>query len=637
MLNHRFLKIILIILFPEILLAASIDDSGAVLQDLQAKQSIESERQDLIRKKESQEVENIGKFKLKSQELKFDDKALDNYSCRIIKFFEIVGNKEVSKLVIEKNFIKPLEKSKADFCFTKFDLGNLQKEITNYYLKKGYVLARVYVDISKINEEKIIIIIEEGKLDKLEIKDNSKLNDIFPIRRSLQRFSAFPFLQNNSNDVVNLRDIEQGIEQINRLSSQNAKMSIIPSLESGYSDIIIENKISNQANVSLTSDNSGQENTGVQKRKVALNYDNLLGINDNIYLNYSQSNALPIFGSGKQVNDIIGGGDNSNLRYSKSFYGAASIPFGYYTFGASYSYSKYLLTTSGIATTFQSSGNSESKTFYLDRVLLRGQKFKTSLKAELERSDTDSYLEDTYIPVNSRRTTQVNLYLNNTFYIPSGSIYVQPKYSKGLKTMGAMKDPAGLSADRPRAQFETYGLYVQTNLNFDLPKINKTVNHRFTFDSQKSKDSLYGFDQFALGGRYTLRGFQQNIISGDNGYLLRNDLSMRLSDMMSARFLDSEFANNSIKDFSIKNAISKMRFGIFYDYGHVRNKIVDTSYDNGYMSGVGGVLSYLGKNLNWDVTYSKGLHSPQFVRTIDNKSHENETIYFSLTFNFGLL
>ena len=194
-----------------------------------------------------------------------------------------------------------------------------------------------------------------------------------------------------------------------------------------------------------------------------------------------------------------------------------------------------------------------------------------------------------------------------------------------------MKDSPNLAADKPKAQFETYGLYFQSNLNFALSD-KKLLNHKFTFDSLKSKNSLYGSDQFMLGGRYTVRGFQQNIISGDNGYLLRNDLSMRLSDLAPQGFLERKIFN-----YPLSNTISKMRLSLFHDYGRVKNHIIDSTNDQGIMSGAGAALQYLGKNFNWDITYAKALKSPIFIETIDHHKRENHAIYFSLTFNFGFL
>jgi hemolysin activation/secretion protein len=460
---------------------------------------------------------------------------------------------------------------------------------------------------------------------------------MLPFRRATQKFFAFPSLWNNSNHVVNLRDIEQGIDQINRLGSQSAKMTMDAGSKGGHSNINIENTIGRQATISIGADNSGNRSTGKQKRKTSFNYDNFFGINDNIYLNYSESAGVPLFGSGPGFNNEIGTNDNSSNRFSKSFYAATSIPFGYWTFGSSYSYSNYLLTTSGTATTFKSSGNSESKTYYIDRVLSRGQKYKISLKGELGKSDTDSYLEDTYLPVNSRRTTEANFYLNNTFYVANGSLYFQPKYSKGLSAFGAMKDRRDLTSDKPRAQFETFGLYAQSNLNFHLPKTAIPFNHKLTFDSTKSSNSLYGSDQFSLGGRYTIRGFQESIISGDSGYLVKNDLSFRLADIVPKAFLSAKTMNYGGEKFSPSAAFSKMRFGIFHDYGYVRNHVIDNENDEGYMSGAGANISYAGNVMNWDLTYSKGLHSPQFLRNLDHLAKDGETIYFSLSFNLGML
>ena len=53
-------------------------------------------------------------------------------------------------------------------------------------------------------QEKIEIIIEEGKADTLEIKDDSKINESMSWRRSLQKFFAFG---SYNETVVNLRDI----------------------------------------------------------------------------------------------------------------------------------------------------------------------------------------------------------------------------------------------------------------------------------------------------------------------------------------------------------------------------------------------------------------------------------------------
>lgn len=623
-------------------------------QDIQIKQSIEEERQSIIRQKEAAEINNIAKNKDLQKIINQEDIREINAPCRIIKNFNIIGNREVSLSTLNRKFISPLRNSKliklqsleidniavkqndnANICFTKSDLLNLHNQIINYYIKSGYIIARIYFDSSNISNQEMKIIIEEGRLNNLEIYDNSKINKWLPFRRVTQKISALPLLKKNS--TINIRDLEQGIDQINRLSSQNAKISINPAEIDGYSNIIIDNNIGNQALLSLIVDNSGQKNTGKIKHKISFNYDNFLSFNDNIYLNYAESNAIPLFGSNKEFNNIIGTNDNSNNRFSKAFYSAFSLPFGYWSFGSSYSYSRYIMTTMGTASIIKSSGNSEAKNYYIDRVLLRNKQYQISFKAEIGQNDTDSYIADSYIPVNSRRTTETNFYLNNNFYNSRFKLFLQPKYSRGITAFGALKDKKNLDKSYPRAQFESFGLYAQSNLNFNIPKISIPANYKLTFDSLTSKDSLYGLDQFSLGGKHTIRGFQDNIISGDNGYLFKNDLTIQLSNLLPHDISESEFLNPNRNRYNINSILNKLNFGIFYDYGYVRNHIINSANDKGYMSGAGINLGFAGKFINYDVTYAKGLQSPRYLINIDNIPKEKEVIYFSLTFNYGLL
>lgn len=593
------------------------DQQNIIKQNIQTEQNFLNERKNIAREKQLEEIKKIGKSKSEIDESEAKEAAADDSVCRVINDFIFVGNSKFSTRFLTNKFVKKYSKKSGNNCFKKSDLNELRREIEGYYLNKGFVVSRVYFDLKNLADGFVMIVIEEGKLDKIELKDNSKLNDKLPFRRSLQKFFAFPF---SKGDVINLRDIEQGIDQINRLSSQSAKMSIDSSNYDGYSDIIVENKISELSVLSVGADNAGNKRTGKMRHKLGFNQDNLLGINDNILLNYSQTNDA-----------------GSDTRYSKSIYVAGSFPFGYWTAGGSYAYSHYLLTTAGSAGALKSSGNSESKTFYLDRVLSRGQKYKISLKGELERNDTDSYLEDTYIPINSRQTTNSNIYLSNIFYLKNGSVYLQPKYSKGWGNFGAKKDEKGLDEDQARAQFDSYGLYGQINTNFNVPKTEFPLNYKLTFDSSYSEDSLYGNNQFAIGGRYSVRGFQETVISGDNGYYVRNDLKANLSSFWPKNIVDIQLLNFVGQKITINSLLSKTSVGVFYDYGYVRNRIINEPNDEGHLSGLGAALSYAGKNFTWDLSYARGLHSPQFLRNIDRLAKEGEIIYLSVNFSLGLL
>ena len=567
----------------------------AIRQDIQIQQRNKQETQDLTRQRDLQEINRI-KEKTQDLESKYAAKTfIDDGKCRKIDQIIVSGNKELSL----KQFTKDIQGK----CLTKTDLQNIKKAIENFYIAKGYILARVYFDTKNILQGKIDIVVEEGKASNLEIKDNSKINDAMSWRRSLQKFFAFG---STKDKTVNLRDIEQGLDQMNRLSSNDAKMDIVPSdSQDGHSDIIINNQVKNISKPSIGINNSGNASTGKVRETLTLDQDNLIGVNDNIYLSHSKSDY-----------------DGINKKYFNSNYLSATIPFTYYTLGATYSDSNYLTTTKSPASTNTSSGNTRSSSYYASRVLSRSKKYKISLKAELNNAINKNYSNGSFLDVSSRKLVVAKLSLDNVFYTKYGTIFLQPKYNRGTTWMGAIKDQKDLPADAQRAQFNSYGLYGSVSNNFLIPRTNINLTHNLSFDSQISEDRLFSSEQMAIGGRYTVRGFDESSISGDNGYYIKNDLTVN-SFQLAPEFIQKSFATPTLQ---------KINIGIFYDYGYVRNKIVNDTADKGYMSGAGTKLSYNGEYFRVDLTYSKGLHSPEFLRNVNHTTADNESIYLDIKF-----
>ena len=123
---------------------------------------------------------------------------------------------------------------------------------------------------------------------------------------------------------MNIKDIDQGLEQTNRLQSQRANIKFLPSQQIGFSSIEITNEIKHPVNVLLAVDNSGSKSTGVYRQNYTIGIDNLFCLNDNI--SFSFSKTLPIEAKDK---------DN------KSYFANINIPFGYFLFMASFFDSNY--------------------------------------------------------------------------------------------------------------------------------------------------------------------------------------------------------------------------------------------------------------------------------------------------------
>ncbi|WP_338092939.1 POTRA domain-containing protein [Serratia liquefaciens] len=85
---------------------------------------------------------------------------------------------------------------------------------------------------------------------------------------------AFPGM---AGDVLSLRDIEQGMEQLNRLPSQQVSIDIQPGAHAGYSRVVLQrSSVRWPVAVSAGADNSGQKNTGTGQMNAGVTLDNPL-------------------------------------------------------------------------------------------------------------------------------------------------------------------------------------------------------------------------------------------------------------------------------------------------------------------------------------------------------------------------
>lgn len=84
--------------------------------------------------------------------------------------------------------------------------------------------------------------------------------------------------------VLNLRDIEQGMEQINRLRTEPVQIEISPGDREGWSVVTLTALPEWPVTGSVGIDNSGQKNTGTGQLNGVLSFNNPLGLADNWFV-----------------------------------------------------------------------------------------------------------------------------------------------------------------------------------------------------------------------------------------------------------------------------------------------------------------------------------------------------------------
>ncbi|HDX3908406.1 TPA: ShlB/FhaC/HecB family hemolysin secretion/activation protein, partial [Enterobacter asburiae] len=117
--------------------------------------------------------------------------------------------------------------------------------ISDWYISRGYITSRAFLTEQDLSGGQLNIVVLEGRLEAIRLEGETP--------RMLKM--AFP---GRTGGILNLRDIEQGMEQINRLRAEPVQIEILPGTQAGYSIVNLTGKPEFPLSASVSLDNSGQ-------------------------------------------------------------------------------------------------------------------------------------------------------------------------------------------------------------------------------------------------------------------------------------------------------------------------------------------------------------------------------------------
>ncbi|NVK20795.1 MAG: ShlB/FhaC/HecB family hemolysin secretion/activation protein [Methylocystaceae bacterium] len=458
-------------------------------------------------------------------------------------------------------------------CITLGDVDELLRAITNLYTEKGYVTARGGVPAQDISDGSLELNIIEGHVEGYELQGDKWM-------KNMRLRTAFPF---TIDRPLNLRDIEQGLDQMNRLASNNASMKLEPGSSQGGTMVKIENQSSLPWHLTTGYDNSGNISTGIQQWTGTVGLDDTLGLND--YLSFSWSKDTK----------------TGDPQQSRSLSGYWSVPFGYWTLSGSHSFYSYASKINATTATYVSSGYSRTQKVELDWVAHRDQDSKTNLGAFIRQHTAASFIDKMKLDSSSYRLTSFGLSGRYQDKLWGGIASAGLTYEKGIKALNADQDNGITDPSTPRAQFHKAELDLSYYKPFEIAGQNFTYNA--TGFAQWSPMTLYSTDQISIGGKSSVRGFKENTLGGDQGAYLQNTLSYALPQ-------------------TGWEPVDKV-FGTFspfvgYDIGALENDAKDDT-EKGVLSGYAFGLKSSGGYLTLEATYARPMRSPVHL---DERHHE---------------
>lgn len=382
-------------------------------------------------------------------------------------------------------------------CMGVGQINHLLATITRLYVDAGYIASRPYLVSAPAAGQSLDIRVDEGYVESIELQDQS-----LPVALG----GAFPGMLGKP---LNLRDLEQGLDQLNRLRSLDLTADIAPGSQPGASRIILRSRSSAASRWALGMglDNLGSASTGRDRDTLSLSLDSPLQLNDLLSINLS---------------DTL----NHGPRYSRNASLYYAIPYGYWTYSLFASHAEYRAPFKLSSTTLYSRGLTDQLSLRADRVLWRDQGHQLSASLQLAHKDVDSYLENIRLGIQSPTLTVAEAGLN-LFWLNSAVWNLDINYAQGLRWWGADDDAQRQNSNLPKAQFRKYRANLSQWRNGQFA--GQAWQWQSQLSLQYSPDPLPAIEQLLGTDDSAVRGYRENSASGATGAIWRNTLRLPLN------------------------------------------------------------------------------------------------------------
>lgn len=382
-------------------------------------------------------------------------------------------------------------------CVGKNALKRIQGTANEALIARGYVTSRVLIPPQSLSSGTLTLHVVPGRIHALHTQG---------IAPGWMRFA----LPTSSGAWLNQRDIDQGLENIRRLPSQNdAHFDITPGEQVGESDLIFHPGTGKRWHASISVDNGGQDSTGKYPLNGTLTLDSPLHLYDQLQFSGS-------------TNANFGQRDKGNTSIAVSY----SIPLGYAIWSFDASRSHYLQTLAGFDEPIEYGGVQSRIGTGVSAVVFRNAHLRTELSAKLFHQQNRNTIDGVDVAVQGRDLYGYELGLAHHQYLGNAQIDASLGWRASLP--GITRNPGTVIGDdgfTGTTQVET----ASFDLMAPFRMFGQPFAYRFGWNMQNARTPLTSPDYFSIGSRYAVRGFdQQWQLAAESGWVVSHELSWYL-------------------------------------------------------------------------------------------------------------
>ena len=398
----------------------------------------------------------------------------------------------------EFTFLHKIARKNEQRTVTVADITKIRNSLQRKLLDRGFVTSQVYIPEQNVNSGTLQFMVLPGRVEDIRYSTSSAHG---PWR------TAFPV---RPGDILNIRDVEQGLEQMKRVSSQSVTMKLLPGTSVGTSIIELSIKQDKPVHGSISFDNSGLESTGVYQGSFTSSFDQVFRANDTFTMSLS--------------GDLSGSGSIKVTRAASLNY---VIPHGKDTFSLSFSKSRYHQTIQSNPYDFTYGGKSTTMKAKWNHVWSRTQREKRAFDISISTRHNHRFINDMEIPVQALRTTSMEFGVSNRKYIGNATLYTRLGFQWGIGALGAQPEhKASVAMGGPTSRYHMWLVDVDYRKPFIMGHRPASFTSSFHGQWVQGGKRLYSVDTINIGNRYSIYGFDgEYTLMGDSGWYVRNEVS----------------------------------------------------------------------------------------------------------------
>ncbi|MDJ7444055.1 ShlB/FhaC/HecB family hemolysin secretion/activation protein [Salmonella enterica] len=463
-------------------------------------------------------------------------------------------------------------------CIGIYGINLLVTDMQNRLISHGWITSRLLVPEQDLSTGTLRLVVLPGKIQDVIFTDAPS-----------QYATLYTAMPAHSGNLLDLRDIEQGLENLQRLPTVHASMEMVPGDGPGETLIEIKRRQSRFWHAGAWIDNTGSKSTGKNQAGVMLALDNPTSLSDLFYLT--------------AAHDLSFSGGKETTSYSAHY----SVPLGYWQFATTASDYEYTQTIAGANNDIRYRGKSKNLNLQLSHVLYRDSTAKTTAIYDVNLRETRNFVGDTEIGNQKRRTTAWKLGLNHRQYVGQSTISLGGSYQHGTRWFGAMPAFEEFRSKDSQDYATALAMVMQFTASASIPFTLADQSLRFDaeYSRQMSSRPLTPQDQFSIGNRWTVRGFDgERTLSADEGWTLRNTLSWALP-------------------------VPAQELYVGADYGKISGRWTDMNSGTHLAGGVAGLRGAINPaSLSYDLSVGTPFSKPDGFRT------DPATFTFSVSWNY---